>query len=70
MLVLTRGVGEIIKIQLAADVDPGIPARELFANGPIEIVLTQVHGAQVKLGIIADKRLLILRDELCQKEKG
>jgi len=67
MLVLTRGVGEIIRIQLAADVDPEISARELFADGPIEIVVTRVQGAQVKLGIIADKRLLILRDELCQK---
>jgi sRNA-binding carbon storage regulator CsrA len=67
MLVLTRGVGEIIRIQLAADVDPEIPARELFADGPIEVVVTQVQGAQVRLGIIANRRLLILRDELCQK---
>ncbi|HLQ26861.1 MAG TPA: carbon storage regulator [Acidiferrobacterales bacterium] len=65
MLVLTRGVGEIIRIQLAEGVDPEIPARQLFADGPIEVVVTQVQGTHVKLGIAAGRQFLILREELC-----
>jgi sRNA-binding carbon storage regulator CsrA len=70
MLVLTRRSREIVRIQLAEGVDPEIPARQLFADGPIELVVTQVQSGQVKLGISADRRFLILRDELCRKEKG
>jgi hypothetical protein len=40
MLVLTCRVGEIIRIQLAENADPDIPARQLFADGPIELVVT------------------------------
>ena len=69
MLVLTRRIGEIIRIQLAENVDPDIPARQLFADGPIELVVTQIHGTQVKLGISADRRFLILRDELCREKR-
>ncbi len=36
----------------------------LFAQGPIEIVVTKVKGRQVKLGIRADARLAIVREEL------
>ncbi len=36
----------------------------LFAQGPIEIVVTKVKGRHVKLGIRADARLAIARDEL------
>jgi sRNA-binding carbon storage regulator CsrA len=49
---------------LVEDVDPEIPARRFFADGPIEVMVTQVRGRQVKLGISADRRFLILRDEL------
>ncbi len=35
-----------------------------IATGPIEIIVTQVNGQQVKLGIIAHPDLKILRDEL------
>ena len=69
MLVLTRRAGEIIRIQLAENVDPDISARQLFDYGPIELVVTQIHGTQVKLGIKADRRFLILRDELCREKR-
>lgn len=51
-------------IQLKPDVDPQTPIGELFAGGPIEISILGRQGAQTRVGINADARFLILRDEL------
>ena len=64
MLILTRRPGQMFIIDLDESVDPNTPAGELFADGPVQIVVTQVQGAQVKLGITAHPHLSILRDEL------
>ena len=64
MLILTRRPGQRFIIDLDEAVDPNTPAGELFADGPVQIVVTQVQGAQVKLGITAHPSLSILRDEL------
>ncbi len=64
MLILTRATGQSIKIDLEEGVDGRTAAGLLFAQGPIEIVVTKVKGRQVKLGIRADARLAIVRDEL------
>ncbi len=64
MLILTRATGQSIKIDLEEGVDGGTAAGLLFAQGPIEIVVTKVKGGQVKLGIRADQRLAIVREEL------
>ncbi len=65
MLVLTRKPGQAIQIDLMEDLDPQTPVGELFVTGPIEIIIGGFRGDQVKLGIHADKRFRILRDELC-----
>ena len=36
-----------------------MPVGELFAQGPIEVMVTTVNSAQVTLGIRADPRFLI-----------
>ncbi len=64
MLILTRKSGEAVHIDLMEDLDPRTPVGELFAQGPIEIVVTGVRGEQVKLGLTADPRFRILREEL------
>ena len=64
MLVLTRKPGQLIKIEPDETLNLATPIGELFADGPVEIIVTQVNGCQVKLGICAHPRLLILRDEL------
>jgi len=68
MLILTRKPDQVLKIELREDVDLKTPVGELFAQGAIEVMVTAVHGAQVKLGIRADPRFLILRGELCVRE--
>ncbi len=67
MLVLTRKPGQAIQIDLMEDLDPQTPVGELFQTGPIEIIIGGIRGDQVKLGIHADSRFRILRDELCPK---
>lgn len=69
MLVLTRKVGEVVEIQLADDTDPQTPIAELFSQGPIKCMVTHVSETQVKLGIAADRRFLILRDEIASGRK-
>jgi sRNA-binding carbon storage regulator CsrA len=64
MLILTRRLGQRVIIDLDEAVDPNTPAGVLFADGPMEIVVTQIQGAQIKLGISAHAHLSILRNEL------
>ncbi len=64
MLVLTRKPGQAIQIDLMEDLDPRTPVGELFGAGPIGIIIGGRRGDPVKLGIHADKRFRILRDEL------
>jgi len=49
---------------------PKKPVGELFAQGPIRIMVTAIQGGQVKLGLSADPRFLILREELFKHELG
>ena len=64
MLVLTRKSGQIITIQPHASLCPATPIAQLFANGPIEIVVTQVWGNAVRLGIQAHSEFFTYRREL------
>ena len=66
MLILTRKPGEAITLALLEDTDRRTPVGELLAHGPIEVVVLDVRRGQVKLGLRADARFLILREELCR----
>lgn len=63
MLIITRKAGQVIHIELAADTDPATPVGEIFADGPIEIIVAQVRGAYVRLGVSAPLTLAIRRRE-------
>ena len=64
MLILTRTVGRGVLIGLAPDVSQEVTARALFAEGPIKVLIAEVGRRYVRLGVEADPRLVILRDEL------
>lgn len=70
MLVLTRRPGETVLIDLAEGLDPRTPLGELFAQGPIGVVMIGCNGSQTKLGFSADPRFRILRAELCSEVKS
>ena len=63
MLILTRKSGQVVIIDMMEDLDPKTPIGELFARGPIQIMVTDIQSTQVKLGFTADPRFLILRQE-------
>lgn len=63
MLILTRKPGQLVTIAPQPNVDPATGVWELFRT-PIEIVVVQTIGTGVRIGINADPRLLILREEL------
>lgn len=64
MLIITRKPGQCLTVDLLHPADAHLPAGELFASGPLEIVVARVEGARVQLGIRAHPRLRILREEL------
>ncbi len=66
MLILTRRPGESFQIDLSENVDPNMTVAELFADGPIEIVILGVKDNQVRVGTEASDQLTILRDELVE----
>lgn len=64
MLILTRKPGQLLTIGPDPSLDPATPVLELFADGPIVLLVAGVRGSVVKLGIRAHPRLTILREEL------
>ena len=67
MLILTRKPGQAVVIDLIEGLDPKTPVGELFTRGPIEVTVVKIEGGHVRLGIEADTRFRILRDELCEE---
>lgn len=64
MLIITRRVGQVIHIELDPNVDPETPVGRIFAQGAIEVIVAQIRGGQIRLGISAPQALTILREEL------
>lgn len=72
MLVLSRKKGEAIDLgrgQRLAIVDEEGRVVELL-DGQIEFKVVEIRGGKVRLGITADERLNIVRDELPPEEHG
>jgi sRNA-binding carbon storage regulator CsrA len=65
MLIITRKPGQTVQISLNPAVDPMTPVGEIFADGPIEVVVTRIASASMRVGLRASPLLLILRGELC-----
>ena len=63
ILTLTRHPGQVIAIQPSATLSPATPIGRVFAEGPMEILVTRVWGQQMSLGISAYSGLLIYRGE-------
>lgn len=64
MLIITRKPGQCLTIDLLHPAGNHLSAAELFAAGPLEIVVARVEGTRVQLGIHAHPHLRILRAEL------
>lgn len=67
MLILSRKPGQGVIIDVIEGLDPQTPIRELFARGPIKVLVANVEGDRVRLGVAADMGLRILRYELCEE---
>ena len=50
MLILTRHPGQLIAIQPSPTLHPATPIGRVFADGPIEILVTRVWGATGEFG--------------------
>jgi sRNA-binding carbon storage regulator CsrA len=69
MLILTRKPGQTIQIRPACTLHPDTRVKDLFAAGPIEILVAELDGRQVKLGITAHRDFLVLRGELNSRKE-
>lgn len=61
MLIVSRRSEESILIQPAADADMNLRLKDVFADGPIEIIFLGSSARRVKLGIEAPNQLTIRR---------
>ena len=64
MLFLTRKRGQSLFIHPHPSLDPGTPVEQVFTEGPIQVQVLGVQGAQVRLGVAAPAGLCIVREEL------
>ena len=64
MLILTRHPGQRILLQPHPSLRPATPIGRVFAEGPIEILITRVCGQRVSVGIEAPAGVLIYREEV------
>jgi len=66
MLILSRRDGESIQIGLDPTAPPGMTVAELFASGPILVMVMVMgqHDKQTKLGIDAPRSLAVSRLKL------
>ena len=63
MFIITRKAGQVIRVELGPDTDPATPIGEVLAEGAIEIIVAQVRGSYVRLGVSAPLALAIRRAE-------
>ncbi len=63
MLIVSRRADEAIQINLADGADGTLTLNDLFAKGPIEIMLLGGSGRRVKVGIAAPPELSIRRKD-------
>lgn len=61
MLVLSRRYTESISISPADDIDPNMTLKDLFKQGPIEIMILSSGNKRVKMGVKAPPMLNIWR---------
>lgn len=64
MPVLTRKPDQIVHILPRAGVLYQLTVQELFANGPIEILVRKVDGRRARLRVQEHHSLLVVRTEL------
>ena len=68
MLVVSRKQNESIKIEPANGIDPSLTLRDVFAQGPIVVVVKHVGPRRVRIAIEAPSGLSILRSEPADRE--
>ncbi len=61
MLIITRKRGERIVIDLDPAADPETRAADLFAHGPLEILLVESARGTARLAIAATRSLIVRR---------
>ncbi|HEX9626941.1 MAG TPA: carbon storage regulator [Acidiferrobacterales bacterium] len=64
MLILTRKLGQILRVMPREGVGCGLTVGELFRDGSMEIVVGKVDGKHVRIGLKAHRGLLVMRGEI------
>ena len=63
MLILSRKTGQSVHIQPQSAAVLGLSLGEVFAEGPVRVVVTRLSGGQVRLGFAAHSALAVVREE-------
>ena len=63
MITLNRKESESILIHPSEDLDPAMTVAELFANGPIKVIITEARQGDVQIGIHVPGKLRVVQTE-------
>lgn len=64
MLMLTRKPGQILRITPRNGPACALTVGDLFADGPMEIVVRKIDRSQVRIGLYLHRGLLVMRGEI------
>lgn len=63
MVIISRKVGQAVRIVPDADLDPATPIGELFIDGPISVILAGAGKGQARMVVYSDSRFFVAEDE-------
>lgn len=63
MITLSRKESESILIHPSEDLDPAMTVAELFANGPIRVIVTAANRGHAQIGIEVPGKLRVIQTE-------
>jgi sRNA-binding carbon storage regulator CsrA len=64
MLAFTRRPGEFILLYPSQDIDPNMTVAELFSEGPVEVIFSEMKNGQIRVAVDAPDNLVVVRNEI------
>ena len=55
--------GQVVEVTLSRDIDPAAPIGRFFADGGIDIMISQAEGGEIKIAVTAHTGLAVQRHD-------
>jgi len=64
MLAFTRKPGEYILLYPSHGLDPNMTVAELFNDGPVEVIFSELEDGNIRVAVDAPEQLVVVRNEI------